>query len=120
MSKEEPTNLEILEAVQNLNKRVDSIEDTNTEILQAVNNFATATEERWQENDKRWQENDGRLTRVEATMVTKDYLDDKLADLKGDIITVIRKEDTKLKTLVNILEKRKTLTADEVKQILSM
>ncbi len=37
-------------------------------------------------------------------MVTKDYLDEKLADLRGDLTILIRKEDTKLKTLVEVLQ----------------
>lgn len=40
---------------------------------------------------------DKRLTRVEATMVTKSYLDDKLADLKGDLIEKMRKQESRIK-----------------------
>src|SRR3990167_7395619 len=42
---------------------------------------------------------DGRLMRVESQMVTKEYLDDKLADLKGDVLVVLRKEDRILETM---------------------
>lgn len=38
-------------------------------------------------------------------MVTKDYLDDKLADLKGDLVVLMRKEDAKLQALVDVLQK---------------
>lgn len=47
-------------------------------------------------------------------MVTKDYLDDKLADLKGDILTVIRKEDRRVSSLIGILRKKNVLNDDEV------
>jgi len=63
---------------------------------------------------------DARLTRVEALMVTKDYLDDKLADLRGDLVVLTRKEDTKVKCLVEILQKKKLLTTHEAKQIFTM
>ncbi|MFH1173174.1 MAG: hypothetical protein V1692_01430, partial [bacterium] len=32
-----------------------------------------------------FEEINGRLNRMEATMVTKDYLDNKLADIKGEL-----------------------------------
>jgi predicted nucleic acid-binding Zn-ribbon protein len=63
---------------------------------------------------------DIRLTRVEALMVTKDYLDDKLADLKGDLTVLMRKEDTKLKTLVDILMEKQILSTDDKKRLFTM
>jgi len=45
--------------------------------------------------NKRIDSIDKRLTTVEATMVTKSYLDDKLADLEGSVIVRQRKEDKK-------------------------
>jgi len=51
-------------------------ETTKNEILKAINDFST--------------------NKVEATMVTKDYLDDKLSDLRGDLVVLMRKEDKKL------------------------
>ena len=69
----------------------------------------------------------GRLGKVEsdimvikAEMVTKDYLDDKLADLRGDLVVLTRKEDGKVKELVKILESKKVLNKSEVKRIFSM
>jgi len=53
-------------------------------------------------------------------MVTKDYLDEKLADLRGDLVVLTRKEDAKVRTLVEILRERKVLTDDDAKRILSM
>ncbi len=50
--------------------------------------------------DKRFDGVDKRLTRVESTMVTKDYLDEKLVDLRGDIVILLRKEDRKLEALI--------------------
>jgi predicted nuclease with TOPRIM domain len=61
-----------------------------------------------------------RLTRVETTMVTKDYLDEKIADLRGDLVVMMRKEDTKLKTLVGVLHEKKVIDSGDVKKIYSL
>lgn len=62
---------------------------------------------------------DKRLSRVESTMVTKDYLDDKLADLKGDIVTVIkgdRERDRAFKIkLLAIIKRNKLAKTNELK-----
>jgi hypothetical protein len=34
---------------------------------------------------------DARVTRIEATMVTKDYLDDKLANLHSDVVQFVKR-----------------------------
>ena len=57
---------------------------------------------------------------IKSQMVTKSYLDDKLADLRGDLTLLIRKEDTKLKSAVNILADKKVLSQDDTKKIFSM
>jgi len=102
-------------------------EITHKDILGAVNKFATSVDKRFDGVDKRFDGVDkrfdgleSRVTKIEATMVTKDYLDDKLGDLKGDLVILMRKEDRKLQSLIDILYKRKVISAQEVKQILSM
>lgn len=60
------------------------------------------------------------MVSVKATMVTKDYLDDKLADLKGDLTVLMRKEDRKVATLVGMLQKKNVRSLEEAKQILTM
>lgn len=60
------------------------------------------------------------IQRIESTMVTKDYLDEKLADLRGDLNVLMRKEDNKLKTLIEILFKKGTTNNEEKTQILSL
>ena len=57
---------------------------------------------------------------IKATMVTKDYLDDKLADLRGDLVVLTRKEDNKLKTLVGVLHGKRVISDSDVKKIYSM
>ncbi|MFA5318687.1 MAG: hypothetical protein WC323_04460 [Patescibacteria group bacterium] len=78
-------------------------EPTNSEILEAINAFSS--------------KNDERLQKIESTMVTKDYLDDKLTDLRGDLVVLVRKEDTKLKTLVSVLKNKNIISEEDVKTI---
>ncbi len=95
-------------------------EITNEEILNSVNEFATQTEKRFDGVESRIGGVESRLDKIESTMVTKDYLDEKLADLRGDLVVLMRKEDTKVKALIEILKERKVLTDEDVKKILSM
>ncbi len=60
------------------------------------------------------------ITKIQATMVTKDYLDEKLGDLRGDMVVLMRKEDSKLRSLVNILRSKNMLNDDDVKQLFTM
>jgi len=41
--------------------------------------------------DRRFDGIDKRLTRVEETMVTKDHLDERLTQLQGDLVVLVRK-----------------------------
>ena len=58
-----------------------------------------------------------RLDKVEATMVTKSYLDDKLADLEGSVITRQRKEDQKVNLLIELLQRKSILVETDVKAL---
>lgn len=53
-------------------------------------------------------------------LVTKDYLDEKLTDLKGDLTVLMRKEDRKLGALIELLKNKKIISDDDAKQILSL
>src|SRR3989339_1529220 len=92
-----------------LDKRIDGIKAGNEEILSAINTYS-------EENDKHLEKIDRQLTK----MIDRDYLDEKNADLRGDLVVIMRKEDVKVKKLVNILQKRRVISAEEVKEILSM
>lgn len=58
---------------------------SNHEILEAIQTFAGDVDARFGFVEKR-------LTRLEALMVTKDYLDEKLWDLRGDMVAMMRRE----------------------------
>lgn len=107
---------------------------THEEILNAINAFATSVDQRFEEVgrefksvDQRFEGIDRRFERIEfdideikSTMVTKDYLDEKISDLRGDLVVLVRKEDTKLNTLVNVLHTKRVLDDRDVGRIESM
>ncbi len=132
----EPTNREILEAVNTiavagretsekvdgLSTKFEGLSETVREVLGAVNDFSTAVEKRFNGVDKRLDNLEvrvvnieTRVTKTEALMVTKDYLDDKLAILRGDVFHVIRKEDSRVTRLIEILYKKTLITNEEIK-----
>ncbi|MFA4954569.1 MAG: hypothetical protein WC641_04610 [Patescibacteria group bacterium] len=59
------------------------------------------------------------IVSIKATMVTKSYLDDKLADLKGDMVSMLRKEDQKVNRLVCVMAGKGSLTSTETRDVLS-
>ena len=83
--------LDLSEKVSSIDQRVDSLNLRVDSLSQKVDTV------------------DQRLTRVEALMVTKDYLDDKLADLGGEITSRMNKNLQKEKdfkiTVIEILKK---------------
>ncbi|MDQ7815280.1 MAG: hypothetical protein RDU25_05775 [Patescibacteria group bacterium] len=110
------------------------MEDTSKqEILEAIGAFAEQVDQKFESIDKRFvnidqrfesidqrfDKIDQRFNKIEATMVTKSYLDDKLADVKGDIVTILRKEDQKVNRLVSLMGEKKLLTAAETRDVLS-
>ena len=93
---------------------------TLDDVLNAVNATSTETDKRLQNIESEITGIKGEIKNIKTTMVTKDYLDDKLADLKGDLTVLMRKEDTKLKMLVDILAEKKVLNDEDKKRIFTM
>jgi hypothetical protein len=86
---------------------------SKNEILEAIGDFSSKVDERFVSIE-------GRLSKIEANMVTKDYLDDRLLNMKGDMVVMMRKEDEKVKTLVQILKQKNLLNDSEAKLILAL
>ena len=116
-------------------------EATTNEILSAINNFANEVEERFDGIDKRFDgvdkrfdgvdkrfdgvdkrldDLDARVGHLENQMVTKDYLDSKLADLREDFVTAIRREDEKVEVLVGKLREENSLSAVSAQKVLEI
>ena len=98
----------------------DQKEATIQDVLDAVVDFAGQTENRFNKIETDMGDVKSDITSIKSQMVTKSYLDDKLSDLRGDLTVLMRKEDTKLKTLVELLEEKKVLSADDKKKIFSL
>ncbi len=97
------------------------------EVLETINNFSSGVDERFAQMDYRLDGMDKRLTGVETRltgvasfMVTKDYLDDKLANLRADLVILARKGNQKLSELIDGLVKKGSLTHDVARRILAM
>lgn len=107
---------------------------TNQDIIEAISDFSTHTDKKFDQIETRLDHVETRLGRVEtqldhvetklnsvsSQMVTKEYFDEKTADLRGDIQILIRKEDRKFGALVEELLKQKILSEEAAKRILSM
>lgn len=52
-----------------------------------------------------------------SNLPTKSYLDDKFADLEGDLIKKLRKEDEKLNRLAQILKQKAILTDGDIAEL---
>lgn len=59
---------------------------SNQEILEALNSFAYSVDLRFDRLENQMETMSHRVTKVETSMVTKGYLDDKLSDLKSDLM----------------------------------
>ena len=57
---------------------------------------------------------------IRSTMVTKNYLDEKLANHRADLNILMRKGDTKLKALVGIVYDREVIDEQDLKKIYEM
>lgn len=104
------------------------MEDTSKqEILGAINEFSNrvdekfeAVEKRFEGIDKRFEKVENKITEMESKMVTKDYLDEKLADLRGDLVVLTRKEDKKLGKLIEILSNKQVISEQDKQELLAM
>lgn len=72
--------------------------------MEVVRDLAVHVDNGFTKVDKRFDKLEVRVGRIEALMVTKDYLDDKLVDRRGDMVGLVRREYDKTERLVGILE----------------
>lgn len=104
--------------------------EATQDILQAINEFSNQVDNRFINLENRFDNLEGRFDNLEQrvtgvekkfpALVTKDYLDEKLMDLRGDLIVMMRKEDNKLITLVDKLEKKKVISLKDSQGIMKM
>ncbi len=112
------------------------MDDTSKqEILEAINGFASHVQTQFDEAkvdvqrrfdeakvdvQRQFGEVKAEISAIKANMVTRDYLDEKLADMRGDLVVLLRKEDNKLGALITELIRRDVITQDAAVKILSL
>jgi chromosome segregation ATPase len=87
----------------NMEERMGSFERELVALATQINELGESLQELATHMDERFTTVDVRLTRVESSMITKSYLDDRLADLRGDLVLLARKGNDKLVAAINEL-----------------
>ncbi|MBI3952817.1 MAG: hypothetical protein HY336_02575 [Candidatus Doudnabacteria bacterium] len=68
-----------------------------------------------------WESNlEPTLTQIQTQMVTKTFLTDKFADLQGDLVTKLRKEDEKVNRLADILRQKNLISDADLRDLGSL
>jgi predicted nucleic acid-binding Zn-ribbon protein len=93
------------------------IEHNVTPVLDQIIGRMDKVEGKMDKIESRMDKIESRMGRIESQMVTKEYLDDKLADLEGSVIVRQRKEDQKVNLLINILKDRKVIKDLDIKRL---
>ena len=112
-----PTSQEILPTIQ--------------DVLEAVNEFASHVDKRFSDIDKQFSGIDKQFSGIREEMATKsdlnrfkldliDVIDEKNADLKADLTILMRKEDKKVVSLIDLLRKKSVIDNTEAAKILGM
>ena len=89
-------------------------------LIETVKDFAQYVHDRFLSIDDRFDRVETRLSRTEAVMVTKEYLDDKLADLRSDLGLTDRNTNIKIHSLTDELVEEKSLKPVTGKTIKSL
>ncbi len=100
--------------------RFDEIDQKFQDVLEAINTFATHVEERLDGHDRQFVTMQLQMNKIQNTMVTKDFLENKLADFKGELVVLSRKGNTKLSVLIDELVDQHVLDAKTAVKILAL
>ncbi|MEK7665957.1 MAG: hypothetical protein AAB337_03735 [Patescibacteria group bacterium] len=109
-------------------------DEAKKEILEAINVFSSAVDKQFgeiksemtemksemTEMKSEMTEMKSEMTEMKSVMVTKDFLQDQLGLLKGDLTVMMRGENKKIIALVEIMEKKQLLTRDEARAFYEM
>lgn len=102
----------------------EDIEPTNSEILNAINEFANKVETRFSGVDKRLygiEQVESGLGEIKTeAFILKNTLDAKFTELWADIMSVIKKEDKKIKELGKAVKESDGISGKEYQRIFSM
>jgi archaellum component FlaC len=113
----EPTNREILEAIYSFAGDIDRRFDGVDKRFASIDQRFDGIEKRFDGIEKRFDGVEKRLNRIEAAMVTKEFLEERLADFKAGLQYSATKVSRQVLKMVNILYKGGVLTAEQVLEI---
>ena len=100
--------------IESLSEKIDTEVGSLSEQISGLANYMDERLAQTEENVNK------RLAQTETRVVTKDYLDSKLADLQGNLHILMRKEDDKVVALVELLRSQKTIKEEDARRILGM
>ena len=103
-------------------------ENDKQEILEAIHDLSTHMDGKMQELRIEFKSElkseitsvKSEIATIKSTMVTKSYLDDKMADLRGDLVGMVRKEDVKVDAFVNVALGDGAIKKKSAQKILAM
>jgi len=108
-----------------MNRKFKQVDKRFEQVFTVMHEYAMGVDERFDKVEGRLGNVEGRLgsvagelIHVKNQMVTKDYLDNKLADLRGDMGARMRKGNDKFNSLVETLALHKAIPAAEADKIL--
>jgi len=81
--------------------------------FQEVDKRLQGIDQRFQKIDEKFEDMDSKI----SALPTKSYFDDKFADISGDLITKLRKEDQKVNRLLEILKQKKLLSESDIQEL---
>ena len=96
------------------------MKNDNSELIEFLDEKFLRLDEKFQVINNRFEQLEIKfddLQKSVAQLPTKSYLDDKLANLEGGLITKLRKEDEKLNRLTELLKQKKILTEGDVTEL---
>jgi len=96
--------------------RFADMEHEHDNFYSLVGNFVKKTEERFD----RLEEEIRKIRQEMKFFVTRDYLDKRITELRGDMTVLIRKEDRKVDSLIRILQENEGVTVMQAEKILAM
>lgn len=112
-------NADVLEAIQSFSTSVDHRFDRLEGRMGNVEGRLERVEGRLERVEGRLEKVEGKVNRIEGTMVTKDYLDDKLADHGVRYGGLIRQTNEKVGMLTSALVSEGSLSAKAAKAVMS-
>ncbi len=95
----------------------DALEEIVLPRFEAIDRRFDGIDQRFVGVDQRFEGIDRRLSRIEANMVTRDFLEDRLADFRASLTDSADWAGRQLKRLTHIMHEGRLLTTEQVIQI---